>query len=69
MLRDGDRAAEIAAAIDELEPDLLITGGKELTRWQRFRSSNLASQLRKACGRTLPMETVTVPQRHPDAVA
>ena len=69
VLRDGDRAAEIAEVIDELKPDLVITGGKDLTRWQRFRSSNLAAQLRKACGGALPMETVTVPQRHPDVVA
>ena len=68
VLRDGDRAAEIAAVIDELEPELVITGGKDLTRWQRFRSANLAAQLRKACGNALSMETVTIPQRRPDLV-
>jgi len=61
VLRDGDRTAEILAVVNELGPDLVIMGGKDLTRWERFRSGRLPERLRKAVGSTPPVETVHLP--------
>ena len=47
-VRHGEPLAEILAEIDDLSPDLVITGGKPLTAWRRFRSGNLPGRLEKA---------------------
>ena len=64
VLRDGDRTAEIVAVAHELAPDLVITGGRELTRWERFRSGKLPERLRKAVGGKPPIEIVRQPTAH-----
>ncbi|NNC63712.1 MAG: universal stress protein [Gammaproteobacteria bacterium] len=46
-IRHGEPLAEILKEIDDLSPDLVITGGKPLTAWGRFRSGNLPARLRK----------------------
>ena len=68
VLRDGERTAEILAAVHDLGPDLVITGGKDLSRWERFRSGKLPEQLRKRCGDAPPIETVhSAERRRPTA--
>jgi nucleotide-binding universal stress UspA family protein len=47
-IRHGEPLAEILKEIDDLSPDLVITGGKPLTAWGRFRSANLPARLRKS---------------------
>jgi len=61
VLRHGDRTAEIFAVVHELTPDLVITGGKDLTRWERFRSGKLPERLRRVVGSKPPIETIQLP--------
>jgi nucleotide-binding universal stress UspA family protein len=49
-LRQGDPLDEILAELRQNAPDLLITGGKQLGAWGRFRSRNLPLQLQKKAG-------------------
>ena len=64
VLRDGDRAAEIVAAVDELHPDLVVAGGKNRSRWETLRSARLTARLRRACGNATPIEIVTAATGH-----
>lgn len=49
-LRQGEPLQEILEELQQTAPDLLITGGKELNAWGRFRSRNLPLQLQKKAG-------------------
>lgn len=69
VLRDGDRAAEILAVVQDLAPDLVITGGNALTRWERLRSRKLPERLRKSVGSKPPIEAVHVPLGGPTHTA
>ncbi len=46
-IRHGDPLKEILEELRQTVPDLLITGGKQLSAWGRFRSRNLPSRLQK----------------------
>lgn len=61
VLRDGDPFAEILALVGKLEPELVITGEKTLTRWGRVGAGKLPRRLRAKLGRRAPnavLETV-----------
>ncbi|MDH3419711.1 MAG: universal stress protein [Gammaproteobacteria bacterium] len=49
-IRHGEPLAEILEEIGELSPDLVITGGKPLNAWGRFRSGNLPAKLERSVG-------------------
>ena len=49
-LRHGEPLKEILAELHQAVPDLLITGGKQLNAWGRFRSRNLPLRLQKKAG-------------------
>lgn len=63
-LRRGEPLREILAEVRELRPDVVITGGKKLNAWGRFRSRNLPRQLQKKAG--LPVTVVAVTSRPAD---
>jgi len=46
-IRHGDPLKEILEELRQTVPDLLITGGKKLSAWGRFRSRNLPLRLQK----------------------
>ena len=62
-VRHGEPVAEILEEVREVDPDLLITGGKELSAWGRFRSGNLPTRLRKKVGGRTSMISVTAADR------
>ena len=49
-IRHGDPLKEILKELRQTMPDLLITGGKQLSVWGRFRSRNLPLRLKKMAG-------------------
>ncbi len=57
-VRHGEPMTEILEEVRQLVPDLLITGGKQLNAWGRFRSANLPLRLRKKVGRQVPMISI-----------
>ena len=61
-VRHGEPMTEILEEVRQLVPDLLITGGKQLTAWGRFRSANLPLQLRKQVSRQVSMISVSGPE-------
>lgn len=60
-VRHGEPLALILEEIDDLCPDLVITGSKQLTTWGRFRSRNLPLHLKKKLGRRLPIVSIESP--------
>lgn len=46
-VRYGDPLQQILAELRRAAPDLLVTGGKKLNAWGRFRSGNLPLKLQK----------------------
>jgi len=46
-VRRGEPLQEILAELRQATPDLLVTGGKKLNAWGRFRSGNLPLRLQK----------------------
>lgn len=58
-IRHGEPLAEILQEIGEISPDLVITGGKPLTAWGRFRSGNLPIKLEKSLSGQTPIVSVT----------
>ncbi len=57
-IRHGEPLAGILEEIEELSPDLLVTGGKPLTAWGRFRSGNLPARLDAAIGARIPVVSI-----------
>ena len=57
-IRHGEPLAEILEEIDDLAPDLVVTGGKPLTAWGRFRSGNLPARLETAIGARIPVVSI-----------
>ena len=57
-VRHGEPMTEILEEVRQLDPDLLITGGKQLNVWGRFRSANLPLRLRKQVGRQVSMLSI-----------
>ena len=57
-LRHGEPLKEILEELRQAVPDLLVTGGKQLNAWGRFRSRNLPLQLQKKAG--TPISVVSV---------
>jgi len=58
-VRHGEPMTEILEEVRQLDPDLLITGGKQLTAWGRFRSANLPLRLKKQVGRRVSMLSIS----------
>ena len=58
-VRHGEPMTEILEEVRQLVPDLLITGGKQLNAWGRFRSANLPLRLRKQVGRQVSMISIS----------
>ena len=50
-VRHGEPEAEILEEVRQAAPDLLITGGKSLNAFGRFRSRNLPLRLKRKVGR------------------
>ncbi len=63
-VRHGEPMTEILEEVRQLDPDLLITGGKQLTAWGRFRSANLPLRLRKQVGRQVSMLSISGTDPH-----
>lgn len=57
-VRHGEPLTEILEEVRQRDPDLLITGSKQLTAWGRFRSANLPARLRKQVGRQISMLSI-----------
>jgi len=57
-IRHGEPLEEILEEIDDLRPDLVITGTKSLTAWERFRSGNLPARLQKRLDGEVPVTAV-----------
>ena len=57
-VRHGEPITEILEEVHQAAPDLLITGGKRLNAWGRFRSGNLPLRLRKQVGRQVAVISV-----------
>lgn len=57
-VRHGEPMTEILEEVRQLVPDLLITGGKQLNAWGRFRSAKLPLRLRKQVDRQVPMISI-----------
>ena len=57
-IRHGEPLAQILEEIEDLQPDLVITGGKPLTSWGKFRSGNLPGRLRKILDGRVSLTTV-----------
>lgn len=57
-LRHGDPLTEILAELREAEPDLVITGARPLSFWERLRSGNLPQRLNRALAGEIPMLAV-----------
>ncbi len=57
-IRHGEPLAEILKEVDDLCPDLVITGGKPLTAWGRFRSGNLPARLQKSLSRGISIVAI-----------
>ena len=57
-IRHGEPMAEILEEVRQFDPDLLITGDKQLNVWGRFRSANLPLRLRKKVGREVSMISI-----------
>jgi nucleotide-binding universal stress UspA family protein len=67
-IRHGEPLEEILDEVRKAAPDMLITGGKPLNAWGRFRSRNLPLQLRKKAGKHISVITVNDKQvRKPDS--
>lgn len=60
-VRRGEPFEEIIEELREAKPDLLITGGKRLNAWGRFRSGRLPSRLRQEAGAAIPVLSVPAP--------
>lgn len=58
-IRHGEPMTEILEEVRQLDPDLLITGGKQLNAWGRFRSANLPLRLRKQVGRQVSVISIS----------
>lgn len=58
-IRHGEPLTQILEEINELSPDLVITGGKPLNAWGRFRSGNLPARLEKAIGHRTSVISIT----------
>jgi len=57
-VRHGEPIKEILEELRLAVPDLLITGGKQLNAWGRFRSRNLPLQLQKKAGAPIPLLSI-----------
>jgi nucleotide-binding universal stress UspA family protein len=57
-VRHGEPLQEILEELRQAAPHLLITGGKRLNAWGRFRSRRLPSRLRKKAGTPISMLSV-----------
>jgi nucleotide-binding universal stress UspA family protein len=57
-VRHGEPLGEILEEMSEFPPDLLITGGKRLNVWSRFKSGNLPLQLKKKINKEVLMIVV-----------
>ena len=57
-VRHGEPMDEILEEVRQDPPDLLITGGKKLSAWGRFRSGDLPSRLRKKLGARISIISV-----------
>lgn len=55
MVRSGEPVQEIVEELHKTAPQLLITGGKQLNAWGRFRSRNLPFLLRKQADTKISM--------------
>jgi nucleotide-binding universal stress UspA family protein len=58
-VRHGEPFAEIAQEVRETAPDLLITGGKPLNAWGRFRCGKLPLRLKKKMGGQASIISIT----------
>jgi nucleotide-binding universal stress UspA family protein len=58
-VRHGEPLREILKELRMTAPDLLITGGKPLSAWGRFRSRNLPARLEKKAGIAITVITET----------
>jgi len=59
-IRHGEPLTEILEEIGQLSPDLVITGGKPLSAWGRFRSANLPARLEDAIGKQTSIVSITL---------
>jgi len=57
-VRHGEPLVEILEEMNEFPPDVLITGGKCLNVWSRFKSRNLPLQLKKRINKEVSMIVV-----------
>ena len=57
-VRHGEPVQEIVEELRQTAPHLLITGGKQLNAWGRFRSRNLPFWLQKKADTPIPMLSV-----------
>jgi nucleotide-binding universal stress UspA family protein len=57
-VRHGEPEEEILDEVRHVAPDLLITGGKQLNAWGKFRSRNLPLRLRKHVGRQVSLLSI-----------
>jgi nucleotide-binding universal stress UspA family protein len=57
-VRHGEPLQEILEELRHTTPHMLITGGKQLNAWGRFRSRNLPSRLRENTDTAISMLTV-----------
>jgi|TARA_B110000263_G_C15234261_1_gene476199 nucleotide-binding universal stress UspA family protein len=57
-VRRGEPLEEILEEMSEFPPDFLITGGKRLNVWGRFKSGNLPLQLQNKIGKEVSMIVV-----------
>jgi nucleotide-binding universal stress UspA family protein len=63
-VRHGEPITEILEEVRQLDPDLLITGGKQLTAWGRFQSANLPLRLKEQVGRQVSMLSISDADLH-----
>lgn len=63
-VRHGEPEAEILEEVRQAAPDLLITGGKPLNAWGRFRSGNLPLRLKRRVGRQTSVVSIESTEPH-----
>ena len=57
-VRRGEPIEEILKELQETSPHLLVTGGKPLSAWGRFRSRSLPKRVRKKAHASVPVLSV-----------
>lgn len=68
-IRHGEPLAEILEEIGEISPDLVITGGKPLNAWGRFRSGNLPAKLEKSLSGQTSIVSVEAADQQTEVIA